>query len=38
MVHDGELPASKCKPVFAGDCGHLREALVEVVAAMGMTP
>ena len=38
MVHDGELPASKCKPVFEGDCGHLRDALVEVVAAIGMTP
>jgi ArsR family metal-binding transcriptional regulator len=38
MVHDGEIPASKCRPVFEGDYAHLREAIIEVVAAMGLAP
>jgi len=31
----GELPASKCLPVFQGEFGHLRDALVEICMGLG---
>jgi len=31
----GELPASKCLPVFQGEFGHLKDALVEICMGMG---
>jgi len=36
MVHEGELGLSRCRPVFEGEFGHLREALVEVGLGMGV--
>jgi ArsR family metal-binding transcriptional regulator len=38
MVHEGELPLSKCRPVFEGEFGRLRDALVDLITAMGMAP
>jgi ArsR family metal-binding transcriptional regulator len=31
----GELPASKCLPVFRGEYGHLKDALVEICMGLG---
>jgi len=31
----GELPASKCTPVFQGESGHLKDALVEICMGLG---
>jgi len=31
----GELPASKCAPVFQGEFGHLKDALVEICMGLG---
>jgi hypothetical protein len=31
----GELPASKCTPVFHGEFGHLKDALVEICMGLG---
>ncbi len=33
-VHAGEAEVSRCRPVFGGDYGHLREALLEVCRSM----
>ncbi|MCX6069245.1 MAG: hypothetical protein NTU91_00035 [Chloroflexi bacterium] len=33
----GELPALKCTPVFQGEFGHLRDALVEICMGLGAT-
>jgi ArsR family metal-binding transcriptional regulator len=38
MVHEGEVPPTKCRPVFEGEFGHLREALVEICTAIGVMP
>ena len=35
-VYMGEVPARRCKPVFAGDFGHLKDALVEICAGLGV--
>jgi len=35
-VHAGEVPISACAPVFSGDFGHLREALVEICRGLGV--
>jgi ArsR family metal-binding transcriptional regulator len=37
MVHEGELCLSRCRPVFEGDFGHLRDALVEVCMGLGVS-
>jgi len=34
-VQMGELPASKCLPVFQGEYGHLKDALVEICMGVG---
>ena len=34
----GELPASKCLPVFQGEYGHLKDALVEICMGLGAAP
>ena len=36
QVYMGELPVGRCKPVFAGESGHLKDALVEVCAGLGV--
>jgi len=36
MVYEGEVNISRCRPVFEGEFGHLREALVEVCAGLGV--
>jgi len=33
-VHAGEVEVSRCRPVFGGDQGHLREALLEICQAV----
>jgi len=35
-VYMGELPVGRCKPVFAGESGHLKDALVEICAGLGV--
>jgi ArsR family metal-binding transcriptional regulator len=35
-VYMGDLPAGRCKPVFAGESGHLKDALVEICAGLGV--
>ena len=34
-VQMGELPASKCTPVFQGEFGHLKDALLEICMGVG---
>jgi len=34
----GELPASKCTPVFHGEFGHLKDALAEICMGLGAAP
>ena len=35
-VNLGEAPLERCKPVFGGEYGHLKDALVEICAGLGM--
>ena len=35
-VYMGQMPASRCKPVFAGEFERLKDALVEVCAGLGV--
>jgi len=37
MVYEGEISPSRCRPVFEGEFGYLRDALVEVCAGLGVT-
>jgi len=38
QVHAGLASVSACKPVFDGEHGHLREALVEICRGLGVEP
>jgi ArsR family metal-binding transcriptional regulator len=35
-VYMGEVPVGRCKPVFAGESGHLKDALLEICAGLGV--
>ncbi|MFB3890932.1 MAG: (Fe-S)-binding protein [Phycisphaerae bacterium] len=35
-VYMGELPAVRCRPVFVGEFRHLKDALVEICAGLGV--
>ncbi len=35
-VWQGQRPAHQCQPIFAGDYTHLKDALVEICAGLGM--
>jgi ArsR family metal-binding transcriptional regulator len=37
QVHAGAAPVSLCRPVFSGEYGHIREALVEICRGIGAT-
>jgi ArsR family metal-binding transcriptional regulator len=37
-VQAGDLCLSKCRPVFQGEFGHLKDALVEICMGIGVTP
>jgi len=36
QVNLGQAPLERCKPVFAGEYGHLKDALVEICAGLGV--
>jgi len=35
-VHAGEVPVTRCRPVFEGEYGHLKDALVEICQGIGV--
>ena len=35
-VYLGETPVGKCRPVFAGEFAHLKDALIEICAGLGV--
>ena len=34
MVHEGDLPVTRCRPIFEGDFGHLKDAILQVCASL----
>ena len=36
-VYMGEVAVGRCKPVFTGEYGHMKDALVEICAGLGVT-